>query len=189
MKKKNLVTPNEEKPVFLDQQGYDELVASIEELTLRIRENNKGRRDAFTSETNDGCVSSAFIEIERVDFMLSSELQRKREILSRAVIVKADENSEIINIGDVISVSLLTKGEEVNTRLFKLVGGMPNFESGAIIQEISINSPMGASIYQKSVGDTCSYTVNNNTFTVIIHEKVDLSKTEDVKVRKLTKND
>ena len=55
------------------------------------------------------------------------------------------------------------------------------------IQEISINSPMGNSIYKKKVGDRCSYSVNDRQFTVLIKEKLDLSKQQDGSAKKLTK--
>lgn len=187
MKNKKRDSQEQFIPIYLDKSGYEELLSSIEELKNRIKENNRGRREAFNSETNDGCLSSEFLEIERIDFMLSTELERKIEMLSRVVIVETPENSEQVNIGDVVILCISHDGINSDERLFKIVGGMPVFDPDAEIQEISINSPIGKAIFQKTIGEVCNYTVNNNKFSVLIKEKVDLSKKKDIKKKKLTK--
>ena len=34
-----------EKPIYLDQEGHEKLLASIEKLKAKLIENNKGRKD------------------------------------------------------------------------------------------------------------------------------------------------
>jgi len=36
-----------ETPIYLDQEGYAKLLASIEELKARLSENNKGRKGNY----------------------------------------------------------------------------------------------------------------------------------------------
>ena len=185
MKKMNVVQKKDLTPVYLDKKGHEDLLVSIEDLKQRIIENNKGRRAAFTSETNDGCISAEFVEIERIDAILQGELQRKYDILSRVVIVENSEIQDKVNIGDVVRLLVFYRENDTEEKLFKIIGGMPNFD--AEIREISINSPIGKAIYQKSVGEICTYSVKESTFSVLIKEKVNLTKTKGTKVKKLSK--
>ena len=51
---------------------------------------------------------------------------------------------------------------------YTLVGS----DGNSMLNEISINSPIGNAIFQKKIGDIVSYSVNENVFQVEILEKV-----------------
>lgn len=88
-----------------------------------------------------------------------------------------------INIGDVVRI-LEKMGETIlGETILKLVKNNPDFD--AEILEVSINSPLGESIYNKKVGDTVSYTVKGKTYNPTILEKIELEKDKGVaKVKK-----
>lgn len=176
-----------ETPIYLEQEGYEKLLASIEELKAKLIENNKGRKDAFDAGAGDGWDSPEFEEIERNETMIIGELQRRYDELSRVVIIEKKENSETVEIGDTIKLHMIFSEEDFEEKLFKIVGGMPSFNLDAEIQEISINSPIGKAIYQKQIGETCKYSVNNRQFTVLIKEKIDLSKQQSGPTKTLKK--
>lgn len=176
-----------ETPIYLDQEGYEKLLASIEELKLKLKENNKGRRTAFDASAGDGWDSPEFEEIERIEAMLVGELQRKYDELSRVIIVEKKENSKTVEIGDIIKLHMIFSEDDFEENLFKIIGGMPSFNLDAEIQEISINSPIGKAIYQKQIGETCKYSVNTRQFTVLIKEKIDLSKQQSGPTKTLKK--
>ena len=67
---------------------------------------------------------------------------------------------------------------------FKLVATSGSF--GGKMQEVSINSPLGAAVYKKQIGDTCSYSVNNRNFSVYLKQKLDFTK-EDTPIKKIRK--
>lgn len=168
-----------EKKIYLDSQGYESLLQNIERLKNKLHENNMGRKDAFDAGAGDGWDSPEFEEIERNERVILGELQRCYDELSRVVIVERQDNSDIVDIGDTIKVDMYFSANDYEEETFKLVGGTPNFDLSAEIQEVSINSPLGNSIYKKKIGDNCSYSVNNRQFTVIIKEKLDLSKQQE----------
>ena len=176
-----------ETPIYLDQEGYTKLLTSIEELKLRLNENNKGRKAAFDAGAGDGWDSPELEEIERNEAMIMGELQRRYDELSRVVIIEKKENSETVEIGDTIKLHTIFSEDKFEEKLFKIVGGMPNFNLDVEIQEISINSPIGKAIYQKQIGETCKYSVNNRQFKVLIKEKIDLSKQQSGPTKKLKK--
>ncbi len=160
--------------IFVDKEGYQKLLDSIENLKKKIAENNSGRKDAFGASAGDGWDSPEFEEIERQDHLLTSELQRRYEELQRTVIIEKHNNDNIIDIGDVLRVEMSVSDEEFEDMVFKLVGTSGDFD--ADIQEISINSPLGNSVYRKQVGEQTSYLVGARKFNVIIKEKIDLKK-------------
>lgn len=163
-----------ENKIYLDQEGYDKFLKNIEDLKRKLNENNMKRKTAFDAGSSDGCNSTEFEEIKRTEELIAGELQRQYDLQSRIVIIEKHNDTEIIDIGDVVTVDITTPdNNNRNERTFKLVGMRDN--SKAETQEISINSPLGNSIYKKKVGDNCYYSVNNRVFFVSIKEKLNLS--------------
>ena len=66
-------------------------------------------------------------------------------------------------------MDMIYSESNVEEMFLKLVGGEANFRGD--VPEISINSPLGKSIYQKKVGDRTSYQVNGRIFNVLIKGK------------------
>lgn len=77
--------------------------------------------------------------------------------------MKKNENeNKTANINDLILVSMSFGNEEPSDEIFKLVASFnPNIF--ADIKEVSINSPLGKSVYQQSEGYSGEYSVNNST--------------------------
>lgn len=169
----------DETKIYLDSKGYENLLHDIERLKNKLHENNMGRKDAFDAGAGDGWDSPEFEEIERRERVILAELQRCYDELSRVVIVERQNDFDIVDIGDTIKVDMYFSADDFEEEIFKLVGGAPNFDLSAEIREVSINSPLGNSIYKKKIGDNCSYSVNNRQFTVIIKEKLNLSKQQE----------
>lgn len=159
-------------PIYLDQDGYNALLESVEKLKAELQENNLGRREAFNAGAGDGWDSPEFEEIERENTRITGEIQRRYEELERVVIIEKQNNQEIIDIGDVVSIDIITSPDSKTEMTLKLVGSTGNFD--AEIQEVSVNSPLGSAIYQKKVGDTGTYLVNDKKFSVLINAKIEL---------------
>lgn len=173
-----------ENAIYLDQEGYEEILQNIKSLKERLKENNMNRQNAFASGASDGWNSTEVADIKRTEGLIMGELQREYEKLSRAIIVEKHNDSEIIDIGDVVLADMFLSENKSKELTFKLVGTSGNLK--AEIQEISINSPFGSAVYKKKVGDLCSYSVNDRPISVLIKEKLNLKK-EDAPVKKITK--
>jgi len=170
--------------IYLDQKGYDNLLKNIERLKEDLHKNNVGRKEAFDAGAGDGWDSPEFEEIERKERLILGELQRCYDELSRATIIERQNNSDIVDVGDIIKVDMYFSEDDFEEHIFKLVGGAPTLDLTSNIQEVSINSPMGKAIYKKEIGANCSYTVNDEQITILIKEKIDLSKEEGKKIMK-----
>lgn len=173
------------EPIYLDQDGYNALLQEIEDIKAAIRENNMGRKDAYDAGAGDGWDSPEFEEIERINARLNGELQCCYENLQRIVIVEKHNNQDVVDIGDTIVADMIFTPDDIEKMTLKLVA--TSGKSDAEIPEVSINSPLGSSIYKRKIGDTCSYSVNGNTFTVCLKQKLSLKKENNVLIKELKK--
>ena len=169
------------EPIYLDQNGYNELLKKIEKLKEAIQVNNMGRKNAFDASAGDGWDSPEFEEIERTNMRLNGELRNMYESLNMVVIIEKHNNQEIVDIGDIILADMIFSPDDMEEMTFKLVGASGNFDSE--IQEISINSPLGSAVYKKKIGDTCSYSVNDRNFSILLKQKLNLTKENDAPVK------
>lgn len=173
------------KPLYLDRDGYDKLLQQIDDTKEAIRKNNSERKSAFDAGAGDGWDSPEFEEIERVHMRLTGELNSLYADMQRTIIIEKHNDDDIIDIGDVIVSDMIFSEDDKEELTFKLVGANGNLK--AEIQEISINSPLGSSVYKKRVGDTCSYSVNGRSFSVYLKQKLDLTKVSEASVQKVKK--
>ena len=173
-----------EEPIYLDQDGYNEFLKEIEKNKEDLRKNDMGRKEAFDAGAGDGWDSPEFEEIERNNTRLVGELQRRYSELQRIVIMEKHKDSDTIDIGDIILANMIFSPDDTEEITFKLVATSGSF--GGKMQEVSINSPLGAAVYKKQIGDTCSYSVNNRNFSVYLKQKLDFTK-EDTPIKKIRK--
>ncbi len=165
---------NEFEPIYMDKDGYNEYLKKIEILKQEIKNNNMGRKAAFDAGAGDGWDSPEFEEIERTNTRLNGELRNMYELLQRIIIIQKHNNQDIIDIGDIILADMFFSEDDIEEIAFKLVGANGNFDDQ--IQEISINSPLGNAVYKKKIGDTCNYNVNNNTISILLKKKLNLTQ-------------
>jgi transcription elongation GreA/GreB family factor len=166
----------EQDKIYIDKQGYEELLKEVETLKEQLNKNNMGRKDAYDAGAGDGWDSPEFEEIERNERLILGQLQRIYAILEKVEIVEKNDNNDLVDIGDIIKIEMIYSEDDKEEEIFKLIGGSPKFDPKAEIQEISINSPIGKAMYHKSIGSRQTYQVNERTFTIDIIEKINLSK-------------
>ena len=120
--------------------------AALAEEKRMARENNAGyeEKQLATAKINE--------DIAR----LSGEIASVEQILREAVMVKRDSGlDDKVDIGD--RVTVLYEGE-TEPRTYTLVSTYLNLDN---VKETSTESPLGAAIWKKHVGDVCSYVVDN----------------------------
>lgn len=161
---------NSEEKIYMDQESYNRFIAQIEDIKLKLKKVNAGRKSAFDAGAGDGWDSPEFEEIERAENMLLGELKRNNEMLPRIVIIEKHNNEDVIDIGDTLQVNMEYAPNDSEPLTFRLVGMIGNVKDE--IEEVSINSPLGKAVYKKKVGDNCSYEVNGMTINVNILEKL-----------------
>ena len=162
---------NNDKKIYLDQAGYEQYLQEIEEIKKQLNDNSKAKSTAYTNAVGDGWHDNfEFEEAKREELKILSSLRKKIEGLSRIVIIENNKESDLIDINDYVTISISFDGEDEEEMFFKLVASSsPNF-NGEVI-EISVNAPLGASVYQKKIGDKGSYKVGEDVANFVILDK------------------
>jgi len=163
--------------LYLDQEGYDLYLQEIEDMKEKLVEHQKSKGDAYTSSAGDGWHDNfAFEDNVRVERMLLGQLREKMEKLKDIVIIeRKTSNDSAIDINDVVKLTLIFSEDDVETGIYKLVAS-PTPQNDAEYICITVNSPLGSTIYGKHVGETSSYTVRGNAIGVKIEEKMVMEK-------------
>jgi len=155
--------------LYFDKEGYEKYLEEIDKIKEELRIVNAGRKNAVDDSIGDDWNYAEFEDIESKKARLTSELNRRYDELSRIVIVEKHNKEDQIDIDDIVEVNMIFSEDDSEEMIFKLVGKDANLK--AEIAEISINSPLGMSVYKKRVGETCVYTVGNRDVSVFIKSK------------------
>ena len=164
------------KKVVLNKEGYQKLVDKIKTLqeeleSLRDGKNIKGEnlKENFDFET-----------LKSEENRIYGKLSHYYEILSSAEIIESELKGEnLIDLDDVVNARIAFSADDVEEYTFKIVSNAtPNIHTE--IPEVTINSPLGSSVYRKEVGSTVNYELNGEQIMVNIISK---NKSLDVKVK------
>ncbi len=162
---------NNDNKIYLDKAGYEQYLQEIEEIREKLNDNGKTKSEAYTGAVGDGWHDNFdFEEAKREELKILSALRKKLEGLSRIVIIENSKASDLVDIDDYVTISISFDDEDEEEMFFKLVASSsPNFNGE--VREISVNAPLGASVYQKKVGDKGSYKVEEDVANFIILDK------------------
>ena len=157
--------------IYLSQAGYKQFMAELDELRNSLANNGKNKSDAFISAVGDGWHDNfAFEEAKREELRIQGLIQQKLEEMKRIEIIDDANEDMTIGVDDYVDLDMIYGESDIEEKLIKLVGSStPNFI--AEIPEISLNSPLGKSIYGKKVGDQVFYKVNETRIDVVINSK------------------
>ena len=165
-----VIIVNNDSKIYVDKKGYEAMLESIEDLKKELVQAGAGRREAFDAGAGDGWDSPEFEEIERAESLIAGRIKQKYEELSRVVIVeKNEQDNELIDIGDIVTIDMSMDKKNYNEMIFLLAGGVGDVF--AEIPEISLNSPLGKSVYHKKVGDETTFEVDGVTSYIKIMNK------------------
>jgi len=160
----------EKKPLYLDNEGYKQLKEKIAELENQLREHSSEQEIIASQGTYD--VFRDCHSIRNREAVLIARIHRLYIDLQRVVLVeKEEEETELVDLGDTININKIV-GEVIEPLTIKLVGNEPDIF--APILETSLNSPIGAAIYKKSVGSMHKVTTKDSDFLIEIVSKLDL---------------
>lgn len=113
------------------------------------------------------------------------EISEMKHKLQNIEIVESMNNESLIDIGDIVRVDIIFDEDDREEETFKLIATTPSFN--AKVKEVSINSPIGAAVYHKKVGDFATYKVKDNTFKLEILEKQNVELEQKNKTLKKTR--
>lgn len=137
--------------ILLDEQGYQNYLAEIDAL--------KDKLNQLYANVSKGVYS--YEDLADAEMKIVKDINARVARLGTIQIIEKHNKEENVDINDVVTVSF-APGDELS---FTLICGRANDES-----EVSLSSPLGKAIYDKKVGDACTYKVGTNIMNVVITE-------------------
>jgi len=169
--------------ILLDRDGYQLLLQEREILNQQLKEVFKKK-----SESVDGANlqdNFDFEEAKREILKIQQQIIRINEKINNVIIVEKGTDDSIIDIGDFVRITR-DYGDEKLDDIVNLTA-TSNIDEHAEYISASINSPIGAAIYKKTVGTTSPFTVENSTYYVTINSKLTKTEIKELVGRKLEK--
>ena len=159
------------KKIYINKKGYDQIIARIND--LRREKNIIGKYLSSARQESLGWRNFEYQDASNRELIITGQINGLQEMLSRVVIIEDNVTErEEINIGDVVRLRMKYNDEEEEEGVYRLVASaFRNLNSD--IEEITLNSPLGMSLYGKEVGFSYTYNLDNgNVMNYTIIEKV-----------------
>ncbi len=168
--------------IYVDQDGYNELLLEISKIEKKLQINNLEKGEAYSGAVGDGWHDNfAFDDANMKERAILNDLREAREKLLRVKIMESMESDELVDINDIITVRYIYSENDFENYKFKLIAAATG-KLDADIPEISINSPLGEKVYKKSIGFKSELRIRDSIFNIEITE---LQKSSDVKLQQL----
>lgn len=152
--------------VYLDEKGYNEFLREIDDLKEEISNIRAKSFSLKEVHIDSDSLQTALDELKMQEIKLKERLIAKQKGLKRIVVVdRVLGSEEVVDINDTVNV--LLNGDEMS---FTLVTSNPDFDLD--VPRISVDSPLGKTVYLKEIGYKGSYSVGNRVTNVEILSKV-----------------
>ena len=146
---------------FLTQEAYDRLSGELAELSTHGRSEIAKRIEAAREE-GDLKENGGYHAAKEEQGKMEARIRQLKQILDTAIVGEAPPDDGVVEPGMVVTVELF--GDEETFLL-----GSREIADGSDLQVFSEQSPLGAAILNKKVGDTASYEApNGKTISVTI---------------------
>lgn len=162
------------KDVLVDTDGFNqyyEELNRLKDISLSIASIGS---ESYADAVGDGWHDNfAFEDTMRESRKIASRINKMLEDEKYLKIVDKKSNSDdIIDIGDILKIKVIYDIDDIEEYTIKLTGKYM-IDNNAKIKEISLNSPIGRSIYLKNINDNdIHYYVNDKKIGIKIINKI-----------------
>ncbi|MBL3699682.1 transcription elongation factor GreA [Leucobacter luti] len=140
---------------WLTQEAYDRLTGELEQLTGAGRKDIASRIEAAREE-GDLKENGGYHAAKDEQGKMEARIRDLEELLKHAVVGEVPQASGVVEIGTVITADIF--GDEERFLL-----GNRELADGSDLDVYSAESPLGAAILGRKVGDEVSYSAPNGT--------------------------
>ena len=161
------------KDILVDTEGFNqyyEELNRLKDLSLSIASIGS---ESYADAVGDGWHDNfAFEDTMRESRKIASRINKMLEDEKYLKIVDKKSNSDdIIDIGDILKIKVIYDIDDIEEYTIKLTGKYM-IDNNAKIKEVSLNSPIGRSIYLKNINDNViHYYVNDKKISIKIIKK------------------
>ena len=161
------------KDILVDTEGFNqyyEELNKLKDLSLSIASMGS---ESYADAVGDGWHDNfAFEDTMRESRKIASRINKMLEDEKNLKIVdKKRASDDIIDIGDILMIKVIYDIDDIEEYTIKLTGKYM-IDNNAKIKEISLNSPIGRSIYLKNINDDIGYYVNDKKISIKIINKI-----------------
>ena len=162
------------KDILVDTEGFNqyyEELNRLKDLSLSIASIGS---ESYADAVGDGWHDNfAFEDTMRESRKIASRINKMLEDEKYLKIVDKKSNSDdIIDIGDILKIKVIYDIDDIEEYTIKLTGKYM-IDNNAKIKEVSLNSPIGRSIYLKSINDNyICYYVNDKKIGIKIIKRI-----------------
>lgn len=162
------------KEVLVDTDGFNqyyEELNRLKDISLSIASIGS---ESYADAVGDGWHDNfAFEDTMRESRKIASRINKMLEDEKYLKIVDKKSNSDdIIDVGDILKIKVIYDIDDIEEYTVKLTGKYM-IDNTAKIKEISLNSPIGRSIYLKNINDDdIGYYVNDKKISIKIINKI-----------------
>lgn len=158
------------KDLLVDTDGFNqyyEELNKLKDLSLSIASIGS---ESYADAVGDGWHDNfAFEDTMRESRKIASRINKMLEDEKNLKIVdKKRTSDDIIDIGDILMIKVIYDIDDIEEYTIKLTGKYM-IDNNSIVKEVSLNSPIGRSIYLKSINDNdICYYVNDKKISIKI---------------------
>ena len=162
------------KDVLVDTDGFNqyyEELNRLKDISLSIASIGS---ESYADAVGDGWHDNfAFEDTMRESRKIASRINKMLEDEKYLKIVdKKSYSDDIIDVGDILKIKVIYDIDDIEEYTIKLTGKYM-IDNNAKIKEISLNSPIGRSIYLKNINDDdIGYYVNDKKISIKIINKI-----------------
>ena len=162
------------KGVLVDTDGFNqyyEELNRLKDLSLSIASIGS---ESYADAVGDGWHDNfAFEDTMRESRKIASRINKMLEDEKYLKIVDRKRTSDdIIDIGDILKIKVIYDIDDIEEYTIKLIGKYI-IDNNAKIKEVSLNSPIGRSIYLKNINDNDThYYVNDKKIGIKIIKRI-----------------
>lgn len=161
------------KDILVDTDGFNqyyEELNRLKDISLSIASIGS---ESYADAVGDGWHDNfAFEDTMRESRKIASRINKMLEDEKYLKIVdKKSTSDDIIDIGDILKIKVIYDIDDIEEYTIKLTGKYM-IDNNAKIKEVSLNSPIGRSIYLKNINDNdIGYYVNDKRISIKIIRK------------------
>ena len=161
------------KDVLVDTDGFNqyyEELNRLKDISLSIASiGSESYADAVGDGWHDNFAFEDTIRESRKNASRINKMLEDEKYLK--IVDKKSTSDDIIDIGDILKIKVIYDIDDIEEYTIKLTGKYM-IDNNAKIKEVSLNSPIGRSIYLKNINDNdIGYYVNDKRISIKIIRK------------------
>ncbi|MCL2587674.1 MAG: GreA/GreB family elongation factor [Firmicutes bacterium] len=137
---------------LLDANGFKQYETAVVELKQKIRDTQLEKNEA-AGIAYDWHDNAGFEHAQGQEMRLHQQLRRLQEQGSTFELVERGNDRTVVDIGDTVTVDVEYAPDDIEVSTYHLTGNFKNMSD----DEVSINSPIGESMYGKEAGSEFSF--------------------------------